>query len=126
MLVPLLKSEHGGCAASGMKPPEVDGELTSHRDNGFLAVRPGSSGAFCQDSESLLHGVISGLIAHQAPRQLDQSGPQPAISMPCDGTADPFGPRAIFPGTKSGVTGDLAPVVEALPIADLAANDYGA
>jgi len=44
--------------------------------------------------------------------------------MLCDGTGYPFGPRAIFPRTKSGVTGDLPAVVEALPIADLAANDY--
>jgi hypothetical protein len=27
-LVPFLKCEHGGCAACGMKPPEVDSELT--------------------------------------------------------------------------------------------------
>ena len=106
-----------------MKPPEVDSELTSYGDNG---LRPGSLGSFCEDSESLLHRVISGLIAHQAPRQLDQSGPEPAISMLCDGTGYPFGPRAIFPRTKSGVTGDLPAVVEAPPIADLAANDYAA
>ena len=92
VLVPLLKSEHGGCAASGMKPPEVDSELTSYGDNGFLAMRPGSLGSFCQDSESLLHRVILGLIAHHAPRQLDQSGAQPAISMPCDGTGPPVWP----------------------------------
>jgi hypothetical protein len=46
-LVPLLKSEDGGCAACGMKSPEVDGELTSHGDNGFLAMRPGSLGSLC-------------------------------------------------------------------------------
>jgi hypothetical protein len=38
-----------------MKPPEVDSELTSYGDNGSLAMRPGSSGSFCQNSESLLH-----------------------------------------------------------------------
>jgi hypothetical protein len=58
--------------------------------------------------------------------ELDQSGPEPAISMLCDETGYPFGPRAIFPRTKFGVTGDLPSVVEALPIADLAANDYAA
>ena len=46
-LVPLLKSEHGGCAACGMKSPEVDSELTSHADNGLFAMRPGSLGSLC-------------------------------------------------------------------------------
>ena len=109
-----------------MKPPEVHSELTSYSDNGFFALRPGSSGSSCQDGEPLLHRVISGLKAHHAPCQFDQSGAQPALSMLCDRTGHPFGSRAIFARTEARVTGDLAPVLEALPVADLAANDYTA
>ena len=35
-------------------------------------------------------------------------------------------PELLFARTESGVTGDLPPVVETLPIADLALNDYAA
>ena len=122
----LLKSEDRGCAAPGMKPPEVHSELTSHGNNGLLALRPGSSGSFCQDGEPLLHRVISGLKTHHAPCQLDQSGPQPAISMFCDRTRHAFGPGAIVARTEARVTGDLSSVLEALPVADLAANDNAA
>ena len=109
-----------------MNPPEVHSQLTSYSDNGLLALRPSSSGAFCQDGEPLLHGMISGLKTHHAPCQFDQSGPQPAISVLCDRTGHPLGSRAIFAGTEARVTRDLAPVLEALPVADLAANDHAA
>jgi hypothetical protein len=122
----LLESEDRGCAAPGMKPPKVHSELTSQGNDGLLALRPGSSGSFGQDGEPRLHRVISGLKTHHAPCQLNQNGPQPAISMFCDRTRRAFGPRAIFARTETRVTGDLTPVLEALPIADLAANDYAA
>jgi hypothetical protein len=67
----LVKSEDRRSAAPGMKPPEVHSELTSYSDNGFFALRPGSSGSSCQDGEPLLHRVISGLKAHYAPCQFD-------------------------------------------------------
>ena len=109
-----------------MNPPEVHSQLTSYSDNGLLALRPSSSGAFCQDGEPLLHGMISGLKTHHAPCQFDQSGPQPAISVLCDRTGHPLGSRAIFARTEPRVNRDLAPVLEALPVADLAANDHAA
>ncbi len=109
-----------------MKPPEVHSELTSDGNDGLLALRPGSSGSFCQDGEPVLHRVISGLKTHHAPCQLNQNSAQPAISMFCDRTWHAFGPRAILARTEACVTGDLASVLEALPVADLAANDYAA
>ena len=109
-----------------MKPPEVHSKLTSDGNDGLLALRPGSSGSFCQDGEPVLHRVISGLKTHHAPCQLNQNSPQSAISMFCDRTRHAFGPRAILARTEACVTGDLAPVLEALPIADLTANDYAA
>ena len=109
-----------------MKPPEVHSELTSDGNDGLLALRPGSSGSFCQDGEPVLHRVISGLKTHHAPCQLNQNSPQSAISMFCDRTWHAFGPRAILARTEACVTGDLASVLEALPIADLTANDYAA
>ena len=109
-----------------MTPPEVHSELTSHGNDGLLALRPGSSGSFCQNGEPLLHRVISVLKAHHAPCQLNQKSAQPAISMFCDRTRHAFGPRAMLARTEARVTGDLTPVLEALPIANLAANDYAA
>jgi hypothetical protein len=79
-----------------MEPPEVHSELTSYGDNGLLALRPGSSGSFCQDEEPLVHRVIARLKTHHAPCQFDQSAPQPAISMLCDRTGHPLCPRAMF------------------------------
>lgn len=58
-----------------MKPPELHSELTSDGNDGLLALRPGSSGSFCQDGEPLLHRVISVLKTHHASCQFDQNGP---------------------------------------------------
>jgi hypothetical protein len=59
-------------------------------------------------------------------RQLTNAAREPAISMLCvTERATRLVPELYSP-TKSGVSGDLPAVVEALPIADLAANDYAA
>jgi hypothetical protein len=92
----------------------------------FLRCAPVARAPFAQDGEPLLHRVISGLKTHHAPCQFDQSGPQPAISMFCDRTRHAFGSGAIFARTEARVTGDLSSVLEALPVADLAANDNAA
>ena len=44
--------------------------------------------------------------------------------MLCDRTQRAFGPRAMLARTEARVAGDLAPVLEALPVTDLAANDF--
>ena len=86
------------CSA-GMNPPKVHSQLTSYSDNRLLALAH-PVGAFCQDGEPLLHGIISGLNGKIAPCQFDQGGRQPAISVLCDRTGHPLGSELYSPGQR--------------------------
>src|SRR5215210_3021260 len=115
-----MKAELLRRALAGVEPPEIDGQVARDRDYGFLALRAGGAGAFAQECQPLPHRWIGGLEADQSPRQLDERSSQSRVAMLGHAALDPFVAAAVLAGTKAGVTRDLSPVLEALPVADFA------
>src|ERR1035441_9054724 len=91
------------------------GNVTSRRHNDLLALAPGGLG-IGQHRQPPGQWLVSGLVVHQAPRGLHQRGAHPRVAVLVDGPLKaPLG-RAVFPGTHSGVTGHLPPIVKPVPV----------
>ena len=108
-----------GLATVGAHPPPVHREGAGHRHNDLLAPRPAGLGIE-QLRPPFLDDAVFGLKHAQAPKALDQGGPQPAIAVFVDRTLKAARAGTVLPGAQACVAGDLAPVLEAVPIGHLA------
>ncbi len=68
------QSQLGYTAAAGVQAPEIHGQMSRHRDDGFFALGTGGPGTFAQHIEALFYRWILWLETDQSPGALDQCG----------------------------------------------------
>ena len=111
-------------AAVGVQPPEIDGEVPRDGDDGFFALGAGGPAAAGEGGQPLFDRGIVRLETPQAPGALDQRRAQAWVAVLGHAALRAFRAAAVLAGTEPGVTADLAPLGEALPGTDLAAQDH--
>src|SRR4051794_31404573 len=74
--------------------------------------------------ETLCDWRILRLKAHHSQAHFDQGGAHSRVAVFGHLAWHPFVTAAVFAGTKAGVTADRAPVLERIPVADLAADHH--
>ena len=104
-----------GGGLRGGQAPEVDAQ-SAHGGDGELAA-----GRALDDApDQFGHGRIGGLVAHQPPDQLDEQVAHEGIAVAVDVAVALRAAGLVTTGTQACVAGDLAAVLEAFPVADLA------
>src|ERR1041385_2590740 len=114
----LFKSEFGGRASASIDTPQIDGQSSAHRHNGFFLLctaRP----AVEQYRLPTFQRRIVRLKAHAAPGQFDQSGAYPPVAVFGNWSTAASATAGVHTGTHAGQAGDLPPVFEPIPIQDL-------
>ena len=88
----------------------------------FLRCAPVAPAPFGQHRQTFLYRWILWLEAHHSPGALHQCRAHSRITVLGHAAWHPFLTTGIFARTKSGVATDRAPVLKALPVADLPAD----
>ena len=114
------EAELGSAAAAGMDAPQIHRQPTRYGDDGFFAHRAQSARTFGEDGQALFDWRILRLEAHHAPGTLHERCSDPRISSLGHTAWDSFSSTAVFSGAQPGVRTDCPPVIEPVPVTDLA------
>ena len=119
-----MEAQFFGRTLTGGPAPEIDGELASHRDDGFFACGAWSFGAAAQHLQPLVNGWIGRLEVDEPPGQFDERGAQARVAVLGHGSRDSSTAAGVLPRAEACVAADLTAVLEATPVADFASNDH--